>query len=302
MLLNYLKGIFNLPANNRYYKEHKRKLGLSLTEFLRLKLFDHWYVTNTETIFFGRPFLLNSPHWFLQSVEEIFIHEVYKFETDNPAPIIIDCGANWGLSVIYFKLKYPGAIISAYEADKEIYKMALKNLSAFNLQDTGLFHKAIWDANGTLIFSSEGSVGGTVKDFVLDTSDLNFDEAPADSWVGNYNTYFGVYKTEDNEVVSIRLKDVLKNHNKIDFLKIDIEGAEYKVILDCADELHRVDKLFIEYHSQSTKPQILNEILAVISAGGLRYYIKEAAENYPYPFIRDRPSRYDMQLNIFCFR
>ncbi len=106
-ILNIIKGIFELKPNNRYYKKNRRALGLSLKEFLRLKMYDHWYVSNTKTVFYNRPFTVSSPYWFLQSIEEIFIDEVYKFETENPAPVILDCGANWGLSVIYFKFHHP---------------------------------------------------------------------------------------------------------------------------------------------------------------------------------------------------
>ncbi len=88
----------------------------------------------------------------------------------------------------------------------------------------------------------------------------------------------------------------------IDFLKIDIEGAEHKVIMDCAEELHRVDKMFIEYHSSPNSPQLLDEILKVVSNSGFRYYIKEASNNYSHPFIREKDVLYDLQLNIFCFR
>ena len=302
MIANYIKGIFELRPNNRYYKKHKKELGLSLSEFLRLKLYDHWYVANTKTTFYNKPFTVSSPYWFLQSIEEIFIHEVYKFETENPNPLIIDCGANWGLSVLYFKMHHPGAKILAYEADHDIYNLANENLKGFGFSDVHLFNNAIWNENGTLTFSSEGSVGGTITGLDLNSKKEDYADAPPGTWIGNYNTYYGVHKTKEREVKAVRLKDILKEHEKIDFLKIDIEGAEHKVVLDCADELHRVDKMFIEYHSSPGHPQLLDEILKVISNSGLRYYVKEASTNFDHPFIRNRTLLYDLQLNIFCFR
>src|SRR5688572_20822569 len=54
---------------------------------------------------------------FVHSYSEIFKREIYRFTTVNNAPKIIDCGANIGLSVIYFKRLYPAAKIVAFEAD-----------------------------------------------------------------------------------------------------------------------------------------------------------------------------------------
>lgn len=302
MTLNIIKGIFELRPNNRYYKKNKRALGLSLQEFLRMKLFDHWYIANTKTVFYNRPFTISSPYWFIESIEEIFIDEVYKFETDNPSPVIIDCGANWGLSVIYFKFNHPRAKIFAYEADHNIFTMAVDNLKSFDFKDVYLYNNAIWDEDCNIVFSSEGSVGGSVTELDISPDEDDYKNAPPGTWVGNYNTYFGVHKANKNEVRAVRLKNILKEHLKIDFLKIDIEGAEHKVILDCAEELFRVEKMFIEYHSSPGHPQLLDQILKVITESGFRYYIKEAATNYVHPFVRSRDLLYDLQLNIFCFR
>ena len=40
---------------------------------------------------------------------EIFQERQYLFETDNAAPFVVDCGANIGMSVLYFKKSLPGS-------------------------------------------------------------------------------------------------------------------------------------------------------------------------------------------------
>lgn len=217
-------------------------------------------------------------------------------------PVIIDCGASWGLSVIYFKLRFPHAIITAYEADYDICKMALENLRCFNFNQVTLHNMAVWDTNSSVVFSSEGSVGGSVANAEVSPDDNDYANAPPGTWIGNYNTYFGTHKTEEKQVEAVRLKHILKKYVAIDFLKIDIEGAEHKVIMDCADELYKVDKMFIEYHSFPDQPQLLDEILKALGNNGFRYYIKEASNVFSHPYIRDKDVRYDLQLNIFCFR
>jgi FkbM family methyltransferase len=44
------------------------------------------------------------------------------------------------------------------------------------------------------------------------------------------------------------LKKFIQDFKHIDFLKLDIEGAELHVLQDISSELHRVKHLFIEYH------------------------------------------------------
>lgn len=46
---------------------------------------------------------------------------------------------------------------------------------------------------------------------------------------------------------------ILASHEKIDFLKIDIEGAERYVLPRMASELGKVDNIFVEYHSEADK-------------------------------------------------
>lgn len=89
---------------------------------------------------------------------------------------------------------------------------------------------------------------------------------------------------------------------EIDFLKIDIEGAEYEVLKDCADLLFNVKNLFIEYHVLPNEAQHLHDILNWVNAAGFKYYIKEAWNNMTYPYMKSYNDYYQMQLNIFCYR
>src|SRR5688572_7906185 len=48
---------------------------------------------------------------FLWQFKEIYADEAYKFNTTSPEPIIYDCGANVGTSILYFKRLFPAARI-----------------------------------------------------------------------------------------------------------------------------------------------------------------------------------------------
>ena len=103
-------------------------------------------------------------------------------------------------------------------------------------------------------------------------------------------------------VKAIRLKDFL--NRQVDFLKIDIEGAENIVLTDIEDNLHYVKNMFLEYHGSFDQNKELLKMINIVSNAGFNFYIKEATSCYDSPFYRKIPSNaaFDIQLNIFCFR
>ncbi len=206
---------------------------------------------------------------------ELFKEEVYKFNALKSNPYIIDCGSNMGMSVIYFKSSFPASRILAFEADPYVFSFLEKNIQSFNINDVTAINKAVWDANDeSLSFLAEGGAGGRIQE-----------------------------KSEQFKFVKVktaRLKDYLTE--EIDFLKIDIEGAEDKVLADCADDLRFVNNLFVEYHSMNNSSQNLHLILQIVHNAGFRYHIKEAFTTR-FPFIERKLNfGMDLQLNIFCYR
>ena len=208
---------------------------------------------------------------FVWQFKELFVDELYKFNSNSKEPLIYDCGANIGMSCLYFKKLYPNAKIKAFEADLKIVKILKKNLSKNNvLNGVEIINSAVWINEKGLEFASEGADGGSIY--------------------GDKNKV---------KVSSIRLKDWLEKEEKIDMLKIDIEGAEYEVLKDCKNSLDNVDNLFVEYHSWNNSPQKLSEILEIFESNGFRYYI-ESLTHRKHPFINQGESEnMDLQLNIF---
>jgi len=103
------------------------------------------------------------------------------------------------------------------------------------------------------------------------------------------------------QVQTIRLKDFL--NTKVDFLKIDIEGAESVVLFDIKDLLFNVDRIFIEFHSFVNQEQMLPEMLNVLKAAGFRLHISSPGLSSDSPFSHlDTYDKMDNQLNIYAFR
>ena len=226
--------------------------------------------------FLEKAFTVVDADTFFGSYHEIFVDEIYKFESHTSTPLIIDCGANIGLATIYFKLKYPKAQIIAFEPDPNIFKALSANIRSFGFDNVHCENKALSDVDGTLDFWLEGGHSGKI---ITPTADH-----------------------VSSQVKAVRLKTILQEHEKIEFLKIDIEGHETTLIPDIVAELSRVEFLFLEYHSFFDGEQTLDTILGHLKTAGFRYYIQQA---YPkkFPFI-NREIFYDMDFmcNIFCYR
>lgn len=254
-----------------------RKLGIPLKEIKRLKQKEE---SDRCSALFGKPIQITNNFWHLHSLKEIFLDEVYKFSSESVNPIIIDCGANIGLSIIYFNQIFPLSKIIAFEADQQIYGKLETNLSSFNILNAVTHNKAIWTEDAILNFNAKGNLGGTI--------DLEFSEVTVAG--GSFT-----------KVHSTRLKPYLTD--RVDFLKIDIEGAEFEVLNDCAENLTNVSKIFVEYHSSPSKKQNLSALIKILEQAGFRIYIKEAWNNLPYPFLFNNYKPFwDLQLNIFGYR
>lgn len=260
---NKWKTIFNNP-----YKS----FGLNWTQVKKLRHARSGTIGQVEIL--GHTCYFNTGNEVLHALDEIFINEFYKIPFKSATPLVIDCGAHIGFSVIYTKMKFPGARIVAFEPDPKNYELLSKNVESFNLKDVILNNEAVWIDDTELSFAGTGTMSSKID---IDNSS-------------------GTIKTK-----AIRLKKLLDQN--IDFLKLDIEGAEYLVLKDISEKLSNVEYLFIEYHGSFSHNKEFVEILDLITQNGFHFYILEANPSYPTPFSRmNQKPPYDVQLNIFCFR
>ncbi|MEY3377413.1 MAG: hypothetical protein RLZZ328_438, partial [Bacteroidota bacterium] len=97
------------------------------------------------------------PYEVLKTYQEIFVEEIYKFESNKSHPVILDCGANIGISTIYFKTIYPNAIVHAFEPDANLFEILSKNIHTNGFKQVELHQAAIWTEHTTLSFDNKGS-------------------------------------------------------------------------------------------------------------------------------------------------
>lgn len=149
---------------------------------------------------------------------DIFVGHQYAFTVDTEDPVIIDGGGNIGMSAIWFKRAYPGAKVKVYEPDPALLALIGRNLAAAHIGGVELLNSAIWVSDGWVSFDNQGGDEGSIS--------LN-----------------GALR-----VPSIDLASHLPE--RVDLLKLDIEGAEYQVIdrLCKTGAISRIRNIVVEYH------------------------------------------------------
>jgi FkbM family methyltransferase len=225
--------------------------------------------------FLGKNIKFSDNEAFIGMINEIFIKKNYMFNSKTDAPFIIDCGANIGLSAIFFKKIYPKSKIICFEPDPKIFELLKFNLNQFNYNDIQIFNTAVWIRDEKLIFETDKSWGGKIVSDSNNNNTISIDAI-------NFNEYL---------------------HEKVDFLKIDIEGAEYDVIKNCSELIIKnVNNIFFEWHSFSNKDQKLGEILSLFEKNNFRYHLKEASPKGA-PFIEKRLDQLmDTQIDCFIYK
>jgi len=188
---------------------------------------------------------LNQSH-VLFLLHEIFVNAEYEFSTASPRPRIVDCGANIGISVLFFKALYPDAEITAFEPDASAFGLLRRTITANHLRGISAEQAAVTETGGTVAFYSNPSDPAGI--------------------VGSIDPLWGGGTRED--VRAVRLSEHITS--PVDFLKLDIEGAEYGVVRDLVSTgaIRWVRDAAIEYHHVAGEPDGLEEMTSALAAAG----------------------------------
>jgi FkbM family methyltransferase len=144
----------------------------------------------------------------------------------RPPKIIVDAGANIGLSAIYFANKYKDAKIIAIEPEDSNFSVLEKNAAPY--ENIIPLKAALWPQEGMVsLHDPKGSKCA-------------------------YQTYRNCESVESNNIKCITIDSILMKYriDYIDLLKIDIEGAESEVFNDQCDCISKVGVIIIELHER----------------------------------------------------
>lgn len=186
---------------------------------------------------------------------EIFLDETYGPKLPIENPFIIDCGANCGFATAFFKTVYPGSHIIAIEPSPTSVALLRQNVETNKWRQVEVIEAAC------------GVTAGTMDLIESHYSPLFNSSDP---------------KRSSGRTVSvsvIRLSDLLKDHQHVDLLKMDIEGGEHEILRDLHEtgSLQKVRHMVVEYHHRMGESTCrLGTFLSVLESCGFTYSIVAA--------------------------
>lgn len=186
--------------------------------------------------------------------KEVFLNQEYRVEKLETKPVIFDCGSNIGTSILYFKKIYPEAKIIGFEANPAVYQILEKNVTHQHLSDVIVHAAALYDRETELTFYSGSK---------------------------NENLMGSLFQkrggAQEIKVQTKRLSQFLMPYDKVDVVKIDVEGAEWNILADlvASQTLGKVQHFLIEYHLNMPGEQDhLSQFIKIFEDHGYRYSIK----------------------------
>lgn len=204
--------------------------------------------------------------------EEIFIQRQYYFEAKRAVPAVIDCGSNIGMAVLYFKHIYPAAKITAFEPDPATFVLLKKTIEANGFKDVTAVNRAVAAKKGTALFYS-------------------YKDSP-----GNLHMSLVKSRVKDGSPYRVQM-DRLSSYIKgtLDFVKIDVEGAEAEVIgeLCRSGKIRVINSLAVEiHHNIPGGKDVLNAVTGALVKYGFNYVLSATP---------DLPVRADAYQDILLF-
>jgi FkbM family methyltransferase len=182
---------------------------------------------------------------------EIFLNEAYGSEFREAPRVVVDVGANIGLSAVFYAHKFPNARIIAVEPEPSNYEMLRKNTAPYpNIRPV---RAALWKENGEVSIFDPGAGNTTFQ--VRDADELSATDGAG-------------------RVQAMTLGKLMADYQLdcIDLLKLDVEGAEKEIFEHSAPWIDRVGMIAVELHDWIR--------------GGCSESVRLAAKDFPFEWHR----------------
>jgi FkbM family methyltransferase len=213
---------------------------------------------------------------FASMFSEIFINQTYLVKKKRQARII-DCGSNIGISVLFFKYHFPDAKVICFEPEPMSFAMLKQNVEQNKLKNVRLVNAAVSNKSETLTFygdaSEKGSTSATLQKELLASSAI-----------------------EEMKVKAVKLSEFITE--RVDLLKLDIEGAENKVVseLVSSGKISKVDQIIMEYHVDRANENSLGSIISMLEKAGFNTVIYSQARA---PFFQHKNKNYIFMIYAY---
>ena len=233
----------------KYNSELKRKILKTWIEVFCLNRIDE---RNKTAQFMGFKIKYADQKTLEFMFKEIFVKGEYYFKSSKDSPVIIDCGSNIGISLIFFKSIYPKCEIISFEPSKEVFSCLKENVESNKFASVKMYNQALSGTEGTIPFYFDAFNPGDLR------MSTNFQRMPKERRI----------------VKSVLLSKTITR--EVDFLKIDIEGSELEVLNELYESgrIRSVKQMAIEYHHHiDTNTDKLSSILVILETAGFGYQI-----------------------------
>jgi FkbM family methyltransferase len=179
----------------------------------------------------------------LNTAMEIFFCEVYR----SPRPLgtdrickVVDLGSNVGYSIVYFSRAFPQATIEAYEPHPGHMRQISRHIAANGLESRVTLHAVAAGNRSCRMFLTDAE---NQSSLVSQEGPGRFEVAVVD-WLA------------------------AAAGRPIDFLKMDVEGAEYEILFDARFANLEISNIVVEWHETPAHPTGDQEVLDLMQRLG----------------------------------
>jgi FkbM family methyltransferase len=191
--INHIDGADNVNVTSATY-EFEKKIGDRKVKFnLRKK--------SSDTFVYNQVIELEEYRFLVDFLEDTT--QAYNF---------LDVGANVGLATLYMSAHFPNAKIYCLEPESSNFSALKDHIGLNHLSNATLLNKGLYAQDGVL-FANRSFRDGELWSFALDEKNVSGDK-------------------EKFEVISFTSLLKTIGVDKVDFMKVDIEGGELPLLKD----------------------------------------------------------------------
>ena len=165
---------------------------------------------------------------------DIYRRQEYGWSFSSTPQVVVDAGAYTGLSTSFFATRYPDATIIAIEPDQENFGLLVRNTKRYT--NVHPICAALWSESGdvSIVDPGDGAWG------------LRLLESDHPRAVGEGRNL------PSDSVRAITISDIMRDYNldRIDLLKVDVEGSEKEIFANSEPWIASVEAICMELHDR----------------------------------------------------
>jgi FkbM family methyltransferase len=228
MFLKWVKRVYRWPDAMKLYQRCFGRIRGSYL-FFRTVVISTTVEANVQWDPFPYPITIRAGTSDVNTFAEVLLDGEYDFALIHAPAVILDAGANIGMASIWYATKYPSARVVAIEPAAGNVSLLLRNCE--RTSNIEILHGGIWRKTCELGIIDVGN-----GPWAFQTQEIHQNNQILNGEV--------IQAYSINDILDIR------NLDKVDLLKIDVEGAESEIFGSDCDWLSRVNAIAIELHDR----------------------------------------------------